>query len=407
MTRIVGVRFLGVLMGVTCLPFANAVAYAQGPCTAPPPTPANAAASETTPGNSSRPALVTVTWVGVPTTGPNAVSGYIIEVGNAPGVTNIAQFNTGSTAVSTVQPANNGTYYVRVRAANGCGLSAPSPEPVVTVAGTIAAGEPAAWVTAAVYGGDSAGDVFVAGEIRGSWGASAAASVRIDAAFLAADGRPIGTDFTYALGRSRRVISTRIIDDTTLGAGESGCFQMITSTPIRGVARVILNTTWSSSQLETLRGNVVVQNVVQDTDSSGYLVLRGQPRNAGAVTTYFNQVNIDVRDTQNRVGLCDFEFVVGSNLLLPSGQTTNTALAPGQVGSFVSYTFAPRREVGRVSTWPGWEEADTGPATPTANPLSWHRLVEDVDAVPALAREGRARLRNAAIQKLRELTEGK
>src|SRR4029453_17339286 len=83
-------------------------------CTAPPTAPANAAASVTSAGNARTPALVTVQWVGA-APGPNAAPSYVVEVGDAPGITNISQFDTGETALSTVQPAATGTYYVRVR----------------------------------------------------------------------------------------------------------------------------------------------------------------------------------------------------------------------------------------------------------------------------------------------------
>jgi hypothetical protein len=64
-----------------------------------------------------------------------------VEVGDAPGITNISQFDTGETALSTVQPAATGTYYIRVRSVNACGKSAPSPEPAVTVTDSVPFGE--------------------------------------------------------------------------------------------------------------------------------------------------------------------------------------------------------------------------------------------------------------------------
>jgi hypothetical protein len=61
-------------------------------------------------------------------------TGYVIEAGTGPGLTNIGQFPTGSVSefviVSGVPP---GTYYVRVRAANDSTLGAPSNEIIVLV----------------------------------------------------------------------------------------------------------------------------------------------------------------------------------------------------------------------------------------------------------------------------------
>ncbi len=75
--------------------------------------------------------LATVTWVPpAPDSGPSAATSYVLEVGTTPGARNIGAFNVGNVTrfSSAVQP---GTYYVRVRAINAYGASAPSSEVVV------------------------------------------------------------------------------------------------------------------------------------------------------------------------------------------------------------------------------------------------------------------------------------
>jgi hypothetical protein len=73
---------------------------------------------------------VTLAWT-PPVTGSAPVS-YVVEVGSAPGLANLVVAPTGAvTAVGTPAPA--GTYFVRVRAQNSCGASAPSEERVITV----------------------------------------------------------------------------------------------------------------------------------------------------------------------------------------------------------------------------------------------------------------------------------
>ena len=177
---------------------------------------------------------------------------------------------------------------------------------------------------------------------------------------------------------------------------------MFTDVPFAKVSQAFGKTSWSFAQLEALRGNVVAENLVVDADSTGQLVLRGQLKNAGSIPTYFNSINIELRDSDNDVAWCDFEFVQGSVVQAPSG-VTDTALAPAQIGSFVNYSPATRDAVAGVNTWTTWEEADPVQPASTTRPLSWHRLVADVKSIPVLDAEGRARMRNAAIQRLRDV----
>jgi hypothetical protein len=208
-----------------------------------------------------------VTWQGVPTTGPIAASTYIIEAGNASGAANIAVFDTRSTRTSSKESATNGRHYVRVRAANACGRSAASPEAVVNVSGTIPAGEPAVGVPA-WYFGEVEGTVIGVGEVRGTWGARAAGDVKIEGTFLGPDKAPVVTESAYVFGHTRRFVSSRVIDDTTMAAGDRGCFLIFTDIPLARVSEAFAKVTWSFDQLEALRGNVVAENLVQDVDAS-------------------------------------------------------------------------------------------------------------------------------------------
>jgi hypothetical protein len=403
LTQVRRVPILGALVGCICLPLGSTIAFAQGTaCTGAPPAPASAAASVTGQGSSSIPSEITVTWQGVPTTGPTAASTYIIEAGNTSGAANIAVFDTRSTRTSSEESATNGRYYVRVRAANACGRSAPSPEAVVNVAGTIPAGEPAAGIPVWYFGESAEGEAIGIGELRGTWGARPTGEIKIEGTFLGPDKTPVGTDSAYVFGRARRFVSSRVIDDTTLAAGERGCFLIFTDIPFVRVSEAFAKVSWSFAQLEALQGNVVTENLVQDADSSGQLVLRGQLRNAGSIQTYFNAIHVDLRTSDDEIGFCDFEFVQGSTVQVPGG-ITDTALAPGQIGSFINYSPAPRAEVANVNTWTTWEEADPLQPASTTRLLSWHRLVADVKSIPALDAKGRARMRNAAIDRLRTM----
>jgi hypothetical protein len=85
---------------------------------------------------------VTLQW-----TAPGGSCGataYIVEAGSAPGLSNLANFNTGSTATTFVaMGVGAGTFYIRVRAANGANASAPSGEATLVVGGCSMPGAPA------------------------------------------------------------------------------------------------------------------------------------------------------------------------------------------------------------------------------------------------------------------------
>jgi predicted phage tail protein len=67
---------------------------------------------------------VVLTWTAA-TGSPDA---YIVEAGTAPGLSNVAVANVGSGTRLMATGVGNGTYYVRMRAQNACGMSAPSGE---------------------------------------------------------------------------------------------------------------------------------------------------------------------------------------------------------------------------------------------------------------------------------------
>jgi hypothetical protein len=74
---------------------------------------------------------VTLGWTLSPGT---AITSYAIEVGSTSGATDLGSYDTGSPAGSaTFNGVGRGTYYVRVRGRNACGLSGPSNEIIVRV----------------------------------------------------------------------------------------------------------------------------------------------------------------------------------------------------------------------------------------------------------------------------------
>jgi predicted phage tail protein len=78
--------------------------------------------------------VVTLAWTAP--AGGDPPTSYAVEAGSAAGQANIANFDTGSTATTlAVFNVPSGTYFVRVRAVNSAGASAPSNEVQLVVAG--------------------------------------------------------------------------------------------------------------------------------------------------------------------------------------------------------------------------------------------------------------------------------
>jgi len=70
--------------------------------------------------------VVTLSWR--PSSAGGTPTEYVIEAGDAPGLSNIAVLPTASAMTSFVIAASPGRYYVRVRALNANGSSLPSEE---------------------------------------------------------------------------------------------------------------------------------------------------------------------------------------------------------------------------------------------------------------------------------------
>lgn len=106
-------------------PSNEVVVTVGGTCAAPPGQPTGLSGSSS--GSS-----VTLMWLAP--AGGCPVTDFVIEAGTSSGLSNLANFSTGSTATTfTASGVANGTYYVRVRARNAAGTSAASNEATIAV----------------------------------------------------------------------------------------------------------------------------------------------------------------------------------------------------------------------------------------------------------------------------------
>lgn len=96
-----------------------------GGVTGPPSAPTTLTASAPAPGT------VVISW-SAPTSG-GAVTGYVLEAGSAPGLSDIALIPLGPTTGLSAAGVPAGTYHLRVRAVGAAGVSAPTGDVVLTV----------------------------------------------------------------------------------------------------------------------------------------------------------------------------------------------------------------------------------------------------------------------------------
>jgi hypothetical protein len=79
---------------------------------------------------------VTLGWIAA----PGSPTSYVLEAGSAPGMANLASTDVGATTSFTATGVVAGTYFVRVRGRNACGIGAVSIEITVVVTLTVTPG---------------------------------------------------------------------------------------------------------------------------------------------------------------------------------------------------------------------------------------------------------------------------
>ena len=301
--------------------------------------------------------MLTLRWqrplLGIPTR-------YRIQAGTAPARANVANVVTSDNTRVYRAPVNQGDYYVRVRAINNCGKQGQPAQLTVTRETGARPGVPNPKVLGSnrLLTQDDAGNLVILGAVQNAWRAGIASFVEVTARIFGNNGGLIGTDSTFVSGRSRRLVTSRMVTDTTLASGQSGCFALFTNIPRNRVKRVSFQTMFENVQTERLAGRVNRAGNLVKTNAAGNLKVSGRLRNAGTVPTYLNQITLDVRNRGGRVIDCDTAFVQGTSATLPNGAKTQTGLKPGEVKPFALMTRAPVAQLDALTTWLTWSEDD-------------------------------------------------
>ena len=154
-----------------------------------------------------------------------AVSTYVLEVGSTPGATNLGVYEVGTGTDYRVSGVANGTYYVRIRARNPCGLSGPSSNAIVTVNVT-PTGPPRLEIINShryiIETGPDAGELLI--PARSSTAVVRHGLCGCTTEVFAPNGSRLRGTTSSILGRVQRNTNTGQVENWGLGAGETGCF---------------------------------------------------------------------------------------------------------------------------------------------------------------------------------------
>jgi hypothetical protein len=297
-----------------------------------------------------------------------SVSTYVFEIGSTAGATNLGTIDLGTSATRYLADGvASGTYFVRVKARNPCGLSAPSNNTTVVVGSTTPSGSGPAQLqivntySFVVASGQFAGRLFVLGEIRNT-GGSTASMIYLASETFSPGGSRLRGQLTGIIGRSRRLTHSQEIDNATLGPGETGCFGQDLGAA-NTIGRYDLQTTFDTFPTAALQGQL------QAAVTWGGSLFGEVPRrlsmdltvqNVGTTPTVIHSEAYVAKDSGGRVVGCGSQRVYGRNAVVPGYGLTNAVL-PGEFGflsnqqpfvaEFVYYT-----SVASVSVWPQWKE---------------------------------------------------
>jgi hypothetical protein len=295
------------------------------------------------------------------------VSTYVFEIGSFAGATNLGTIELGSAATTyATAGVAPGTYFVRVKARNPCGLSAPSNDTAVVVGGSSSGGPQLQIINShsfVIESGPFAGRLAVAGEVINT-GGSPASMIYVSEERFSPGGSRLGGSTGGIVGRSRRLTHSGEVDNSTLGPGETGCFLKdlrAASTVGRYDLRVTFQTFPTAALQGQLQAAVTWRGSRYATDEPYALLVFPALTNLGTTPTVWNTVAFVAKDSTGRVVGCGSKRVYGpTNRDVPGYGVTNVLL-PGETGYPLGHQpyetdFVNFASIASVSAWPQWKE---------------------------------------------------
>ena len=296
--------------------------------------------------------------------GPAAgVSTYLIEVGSTAGASNLATFDLGTTTTSyQAVGVGGGTYFVRVRGRNACGLGPPSNDTVVVVAvGQVPSGPARIEIVNlreyTIVGGSYGGDAAFAAEVVNTGGATASTVTTNVEVFKPDGSRYFGT-FAEVSGRTRRLLSSNRLGHSTLAPGESGCISERLG-PRSSLGRYTVRTDFETEPTAPALGQLQVQGTWYVNNVFG-LVVGASMTNIGQIRTVENAAVFMAKDAAGRVVKCGSVSVQGRTRTTFSGFLgTVSQLLPGERGvndGTAYYDWPNSESIASMTFWPTWKE---------------------------------------------------
>lgn len=193
-------------------------------------------------------------------------------------------------------------------------------------------------------------------------GTASAVFVQVNANFYGVGDKLLGTDSRYVYGGTNAQLTSTGAFTNALYPGDTGYFKMSTDLPCMDIARTDIWFTYDTYGHSQTNAALDFLGSPLISDDHGYPSVSGQVKNSSSsYVSYFTETYFALFNARGNVIDVDSSYVIGSSYNYGSG-TTDTALQPGETGSF-SNTFWDSSYSDASSTLSSlaWYEKNTSP----------------------------------------------